>query len=174
MFIYDLSIFLTSTAFVDTKAKYGIPILRYAVFLKTVLQSDALMLASFSIFVRYRSTQIWETLRGRNVGYIASQLYCFAVILLRSYIRLTPSYIRCANFELNRMAAHRVIFDEWRQSVRKCKYKIAFMLFIHCLKLKSLRGVDLVIFIFCCCFVTYLLLTFGLIETHTSGDLLKK
>ena len=33
----DLSIFLTRTAFVDTKAKYGIPLLRYAVFLKTVL-----------------------------------------------------------------------------------------------------------------------------------------
>ena len=36
-FIYALSIFLTSTAFVDTKAKYGIPLLRYTVFLKTVL-----------------------------------------------------------------------------------------------------------------------------------------
>ncbi len=34
MFIYDLSIFLTSTAFVDTNAKYGIPLPRYAVFLK--------------------------------------------------------------------------------------------------------------------------------------------
>ena len=32
MFIYDLSIFLTSTAFVDTNAKYGIPLLRYTVF----------------------------------------------------------------------------------------------------------------------------------------------
>jgi len=37
MFTYDLSIFLTSTAFVFTKAKYGIPLLRYAVFLKIVL-----------------------------------------------------------------------------------------------------------------------------------------
>jgi len=33
LFIYDLSILLTSTAFVDTKAKYGIPLSRYAVFL---------------------------------------------------------------------------------------------------------------------------------------------
>ncbi len=32
MFIYDLSIFLTSTAYVDTNAKYGIPLWRYAVF----------------------------------------------------------------------------------------------------------------------------------------------
>ena len=37
MFIYDLAIFLTSTAFVDTKAKYGIPLSRYTAFLKTVL-----------------------------------------------------------------------------------------------------------------------------------------
>ena len=36
-FTYDLSIYLTSTAFVGTKAKYGIPLLRYTVFLKTVL-----------------------------------------------------------------------------------------------------------------------------------------
>ena len=37
MFIYSLSIFLTSTAFMYTNAKYGIPLSRYAVFLKTVL-----------------------------------------------------------------------------------------------------------------------------------------
>ena len=37
LFIYDLSIFLTNTAFVDTNAKYGIPLSRYTVFLKTVL-----------------------------------------------------------------------------------------------------------------------------------------
>jgi hypothetical protein len=37
MFIYDLSFFLTSTAFVDANAKYGIPLSRYTVFLKTVL-----------------------------------------------------------------------------------------------------------------------------------------
>ena len=34
MFIYDLTIFLTSTAFVNTKAKYGIPLSRYTVFLQ--------------------------------------------------------------------------------------------------------------------------------------------
>jgi len=34
MFIYNLSFFLTSTAFVDTNAKYGIPLSRYAVFLQ--------------------------------------------------------------------------------------------------------------------------------------------
>ena len=34
LFIYDLSIFLTSTAFVDTNAKYGIPLSRYTVFLQ--------------------------------------------------------------------------------------------------------------------------------------------
>ena len=32
MFIYALSNFLTNTAFVDTNAKYDIPLLRYAVF----------------------------------------------------------------------------------------------------------------------------------------------
>ena len=37
MFIYNLSIFLTSTAFVGTNAKYGTPLSRYTVFLKTVL-----------------------------------------------------------------------------------------------------------------------------------------
>ena len=37
MFIYNLSIFLTSTASVSTNANYGIPLSRYAVFLKTVL-----------------------------------------------------------------------------------------------------------------------------------------
>ena len=36
-FIYALSIFLTSTAIVDTNVKYGIPLSRYAVFLETVL-----------------------------------------------------------------------------------------------------------------------------------------
>ena len=33
MFIYDLSIFLARTAFVSANAKYGIPLLRYTVFL---------------------------------------------------------------------------------------------------------------------------------------------
>ena len=34
MFIYDLAISLTSTVFVDTKAKCGIPLSRYTVFLQ--------------------------------------------------------------------------------------------------------------------------------------------
>ena len=34
MFIYDLSIFLASTAFVGTNAKYGIPLSRYTVFMQ--------------------------------------------------------------------------------------------------------------------------------------------
>ena len=34
LFIYNLSIFLTSTAFVSTNAKYGIPLSRYTVFLQ--------------------------------------------------------------------------------------------------------------------------------------------
>ena len=34
MYIYALSIFLTSTAFVSTNTKYGIPLLRYTIFLK--------------------------------------------------------------------------------------------------------------------------------------------
>ena len=42
MFIYALSIFLASTAFASTNAKYGVPLPRYAVFLKTVLKSNAL------------------------------------------------------------------------------------------------------------------------------------
>ena len=37
MFTYNLSIVLTSTAFVATNAKYGIPLSRYTVFPKTVL-----------------------------------------------------------------------------------------------------------------------------------------
>ena len=37
MFTYTMSIFLASTAFVSTNAKYGIPLSRYTVFLKTVL-----------------------------------------------------------------------------------------------------------------------------------------
>jgi len=37
MFTYGLSILLTSTAFVFTNAKYGIPLSRYTVFSKTVL-----------------------------------------------------------------------------------------------------------------------------------------
>ena len=47
MFIYASSIFLTSTAFVSTKAKYGIPLSRYTVFLKTVLQSIAVFGSTF-------------------------------------------------------------------------------------------------------------------------------
>ena len=46
MFIYSLPIFLTSTAFVSTNAKYGIPLSRYTVFLKTVLKSTALTCCS--------------------------------------------------------------------------------------------------------------------------------
>ena len=34
MFTYNLSILLTSTAFVSTNAKYGIPLSRYTVFLQ--------------------------------------------------------------------------------------------------------------------------------------------
>ena len=41
MFIYDLSIFLTSTAFVDTNAKYGIPLSRYTVFFENCPLGDA-------------------------------------------------------------------------------------------------------------------------------------
>jgi len=33
MFVYALSFFLTSTAFVNTNVKYGIPLSRYAVFI---------------------------------------------------------------------------------------------------------------------------------------------
>ena len=39
MFIYDLAIFLTSTAFVVTNAKYGISRKGYTAFLKTVLRN---------------------------------------------------------------------------------------------------------------------------------------
>ena len=49
MFTYNLLILLTSTAFVDTNAKYGIPLSRYTVFLKTVLLSDALKKTDFFI-----------------------------------------------------------------------------------------------------------------------------
>jgi len=41
MFIYDLSFFLTSTAFVPTNAKYGIPLSRYTVFFENCPLGDA-------------------------------------------------------------------------------------------------------------------------------------
>jgi len=41
LFIYDLSFFLTSTAFVDTNAKYGIPLSRYTVFFGNCPLGDA-------------------------------------------------------------------------------------------------------------------------------------
>ena len=58
MFIYDLAIFLTSTAFVDTKAKHGIPLSRYTVF----LQNCPLAYTPYSVgffviaFLRWRRT----------------------------------------------------------------------------------------------------------------------
>lgn len=47
IFIYDLSIFMTSTALMDTKAKYGITLSRYTVFLKIVLYGTHLFDFSF-------------------------------------------------------------------------------------------------------------------------------
>ncbi len=41
MFIYDLSFFLTSTAFVPTNAKYGIPLSRYTLFFENCPLGDA-------------------------------------------------------------------------------------------------------------------------------------
>ena len=49
-FLYTLKahlFFLTSTAFVSTNVKYGIPLLRYTVFLKAVLQGTTLNLRFF-------------------------------------------------------------------------------------------------------------------------------
>ena len=55
MFTYNLSIFLTSTAFVDTNAKYGIPLLRYTVFLENYpLGYDP----KDSSFLNYLNTEI--------------------------------------------------------------------------------------------------------------------
>ena len=51
MFIYALSIFLTSTAFVSTNAKYGIPLSRYTVFLKTVLWGPPLNNRAFYYYL---------------------------------------------------------------------------------------------------------------------------
>ena len=73
MFIYDLSILLTSTAFVDTKAKYGIPLSRYTVFFEncpleynskdmTFLEiplGDALFVADID-HVNMRSVNRWQ------------------------------------------------------------------------------------------------------------------
>ena len=47
MFTYNLSIFLTSTAFVSTNAKYGIPLSRYAVFLKNCPLEQRSIVARF-------------------------------------------------------------------------------------------------------------------------------
>ena len=67
MFIYDLAIFLTSTAFVDTKAKYGIPLSRYTVF----LQNCPLGYAPFGLLLSFatRSCGGFEPcdLRGHEV-----------------------------------------------------------------------------------------------------------
>ena len=46
-FIYTLSIFLTSTAFVSTNAKYGIPLSRYTVFLQNCPLGYTLKVCSF-------------------------------------------------------------------------------------------------------------------------------
>ena len=51
MFIYDLSFFLTSTPFVPTNAKYGIPLSRYTVFFKNCPLGDA-PIESASFFIR--------------------------------------------------------------------------------------------------------------------------
>ena len=48
MFIYDLSIFLTSTAFVATNAKYGVPLSRYTVFLKLSFRVTLYRCSGFS------------------------------------------------------------------------------------------------------------------------------
>ena len=55
MFTYTMSIFLTGTAFVSTKAKYGIPLSRYTVFFRTVLKSNTLTLRGFlSVFKKQK------------------------------------------------------------------------------------------------------------------------
>ena len=79
MFIYDLSIFLTSTAFVDTNAKYGIHILRYTVFFENypfgydpnigaafVFKAEIIgflqiKICSFAAFVLLKS--LWENIK---------------------------------------------------------------------------------------------------------------
>ncbi len=64
MFIYDLSFFLTSTAFVDTNAKYGIPLLRYTVFLKKmsfrVMHKCARVFCAFTRRVALRGFCGWR------------------------------------------------------------------------------------------------------------------
>ena len=56
MFTYTMSIFLTSTAFVSTKAKCGIPLSRYTVFFRTVLKSNTLTLRGFlSVFKKQKT-----------------------------------------------------------------------------------------------------------------------
>ena len=48
MFIYDLSILLTSTAFVDTNAKQGIPFQDMPYFQKLSLRATRIFLGSFA------------------------------------------------------------------------------------------------------------------------------
>ena len=59
MFIYDLSFFLTSTAFVSTNVKYGIPLLRYTVFLQNCpLGYDPKSKVFFNLLLRDGDDQI--------------------------------------------------------------------------------------------------------------------
>lgn len=65
MFIYNLSIFLTSTAFVDTNAKCGISLSRYAVFWKTCPLEYNSMVPSFLFWVELYS--FYHPLNRRNL-----------------------------------------------------------------------------------------------------------
>ena len=50
MFTYNLSIFLASTAFVDTNTKYGIPLSRYTVFFENCPLENSSKFRSFFAF----------------------------------------------------------------------------------------------------------------------------
>ena len=56
MFTYALSIFLTSTAFVPTNAKYGIPLSRYTVFFENCPLGDAPIVRVFVAFIEKELT----------------------------------------------------------------------------------------------------------------------
>ena len=64
MFIYDLSFFLTSTAFVPTNAKYGIPLSRYTVFFENCPLGDAPISADFLFEWIEGKLNVWRVIRA--------------------------------------------------------------------------------------------------------------
>ena len=88
MSIYNLSFFLTSTAFAHTNAKYGIPLSRYTVFLQNCpLGYDPNVLGFFGRGGRTRTHDPW---------FWRPVLYQLSYTPMHSFIILNPSgFVKC-------------------------------------------------------------------------------